>query len=75
MTEPQTTEVKVVFFCCPQVEWRFQAPRVLSGRKKNGLIVVKEADDSVNLSELDVRKSLMVSISRGSEHLRVCNVI
>jgi hypothetical protein len=42
---------------------------------KQGLILEQEAEKSAYLNELDVRKSLVVSISQRSEELRLYNLV
>jgi hypothetical protein len=42
---------------------------------KQGLILEEEAEESIYLNELDVRKPLVVSISQRSDELRLYNLV
>jgi hypothetical protein len=57
-----------------QVAWQFQIQIGFSAVKQ-GLILEWEAEENTHLNRLDVRKPLVVSISRRSEKLRLYNLV
>ncbi len=69
-----TIEVKMVVFSCPQVGLHFQTP-IRFQAVKQVLILEYVAGRSTFLIELDVRKPLVVSLSRRSEELRLNNLV
>ncbi len=65
----------MVVFWCTGVARQFQTRNCFPAAMKQGFILDYETEKSTYLNELDVRKPLVVSISQGSEELRLYNLV